>query len=154
MPRFGSYVCAAGVAGVLVIAVIWGVGTEGRSVAGLLPAPPTTPAFGETVIPVRAAGADTALRDCVVCHSVDPADASRAAPDLDGVVGAPKARSPWFNYSEALRSAGGTWSEPDLDKYLTHPPTFLPGTKKTIVGIPDADERAEIIEALKATSGS
>ena len=154
MFRVGSFVFAAVVAAALVGLVVWGGETEGRSPVGLLPAPPSTPAVGDVVIPARASGKDTALGACVVCHSVDPADASRAAPDLHGIVGAEKARSAWYNYSKALRAADGVWTEAELDRYLTHPPTFLPGTKKTIVGIADAEQRREIIEALKATSGS
>ncbi len=152
MSRLGSFVVAAGVAAVVVVAVLWGGGMEGRSLAGLLPAPPKTPAVGEVVMADRPTGTETALQECVVCHAVDPADASRAAPDLYGVVGAEKAASPWFNYSKALRAAGGVWSEDEIDKYLTRPVGFLPGTKKTIVGIADPQKRREIIDALKATS--
>jgi cytochrome c len=154
MSRIVSFVLAAGFAGVLIVVVLWGVVTEGRSLAGLHPPTPKTPQIGEIVIASRPGGDDTALRSCVVCHSVDPADAPRAAPDLYGIVGSRKAASTWYNYSKALRSAGGVWTEADLDKYLTHPPSFLPGTKKTIVGIADANARREIIEALKATSGN
>jgi cytochrome c2 len=32
---------------------------------------------------------------------------------------------------------------------LTSPSKFLPGTSKTIIGIPDAEERADIVAALK-----
>lgn len=152
MMRLGSYLAAAGVVAILVVAVLWGAASEGRSSAGLLPPPPATPAVGETVLAARPVGAETALSDCVVCHSVDPADASRAAPDLYGIVGADKASSPWFNYSKALRTAGGSWTEEQLDRYLTHPRTFLPGTKKTIVGISDAEKRRAVIEALKETA--
>ena len=152
MSRFGSFVVAAGVAAVVLVVVLWGGDMEGRSAAGLLPAPPRTLAVGEVVLADRPAGAGTALQECVVCHAVDPADASRAAPDLHGVVGAEKAASPWFNYSKALRAAGGVWTEDEIDKYLTHPVSYLPGTKKTIVGIADPEKRREIIDALKATS--
>ena len=152
MARIGSFIVAAAIAGALLLAVLWGGTTEGRSLAGLLPAAPTTPAPGEVVIAARPGGGDSALRDCVVCHSVDAADAPRGAPDLYGIVGAEKAGSPWFNYSTALRSAGGVWSEAELDEYLAHPPSFLPGTKKTIVGLADAEARRRIIDALKAAS--
>ncbi len=152
MSRIVSFVLAAGFIGVFIVVVLWGVEREGRSLAGLHPPPPETPQIGEIILASRPAGDETALRPCVVCHSVNANDASRAAPDLYGIVGASKAASPWYNYSKALRSASGVWTEADLDKYLTHPPSFLPGTKKTIVGIADADARREIIEALKATS--
>ena len=138
---------------IFVLAIIWGMQTEGRSAVGLLPDPPATPAPGEVVELEMPAGSDGALGRCVVCHNVDRAGPARAAPDLAGIVGAPKARSPWFAYSKALRTAGGTWTETELDEYLTRPAAFLPGTSKTIVGIPDPAERQRIIEALAATAG-
>lgn len=146
-----SFFTALMLATIFVLAVIWGMKTEGRSAVGLLPAPPATPAPGEVVMAAAPAGSDGALAGCVVCHNVDPAGAARAAPDLAGVVGAEKARSPWFAYSKALRTAGGTWTEAELDKYLTKPSAFLPGTSKTIVGVPDPEKRRAIIEALVAT---
>ena len=154
MWRIGSFLVALGLAAVVVLVVLWGGEREGRSLAGLLPAPPQTPAAGEFVLAERPSGDEGALRSCVVCHAVDPADASRAAPDLYGIVGADKAASRWFNYSAALRKADGVWTEDELDRYLTHPQSFLPGTKKTIVGIADAELRREIIEALKATGAN
>jgi cytochrome c len=100
-------------------------------------------------VPVGAAGA---LKPCVVCHSVEAGGPLRSAPPLHGIVGAKKARTEWFGYSPALRQAGGTWTEADLDKYLTAPSKFLPGTTKTIIGVKDAKERADIIAALKKGS--
>jgi cytochrome c len=100
-------------------------------------------------VPVGAAGA---LKPCVVCHSVEAGGPLRVAPSLNGIVGAKKARAEWYGYSPALRKAGGTWTEADLDKFLTAPSKFLPGTTKTIVGIRDAKERADIIAALKKGS--
>ena len=154
MSRTASFTVAALFAVALAVLVFAGVATEGRSLAGLPPQPPKTPGAGEVVMAAVPTGADTALKSCVVCHSVSTWDAPRAAPDLAGIVGAEKAASPWYNYSAALQSAGGAWTESDLDKYLTHPPSFLPGTKKTIIGVSDGDERREIIEALKATAGN
>jgi len=97
-------------------------------------------------------GANSALKPCVVCHSIEAGGPLRVAPSLHGIVGAKKARAEWYGYSPALRQAGGTWTEADLDKYLTAPAKFLPGTTKTIVGISDAKERADIIAALKKGS--
>ncbi len=64
-------------------------------------------------------------------------------------MGAPNARYKWYAYSDALQKAGGTWTEADLDKFLTSPSKFLPGTSKTILGFADAKQRADIIAALK-----
>jgi cytochrome c len=97
-------------------------------------------------------GANGPLKDCVVCHSIESGGALRVGPPLHGIVGARKARTDWYGYSVALEKAGGTWTEGDLDKFLEAPAKFLPGTNKTILGISDAKQRADIIAALKNAS--
>ena len=68
--------------------------------------------------------------------------------DRWGIVGAEKGRAKGYGYSLALAKAGGKWTGKDLDEYLTSPSRFLPGTSKTIVGLPNAKERAELIDYL------
>jgi cytochrome c len=86
--------------------------------------------------------------ECVVCHSIEKNGPLRSAPPLWGVVGSKKARFDWYGYSSALARAGGTWTEADLDAYLADPDAFLPGTAKTLIGIRDDDERAELVAFL------
>ena len=93
-------------------------------------------------------GWDGPAGKCVVCHSLEKGGAARVAPTLWGIVGAEKGRAKGYGYSLALAKAGGKWTERDLDEYLTSPSRFLPGTSKTIVGLPNAKERAEIIDYL------
>jgi cytochrome c len=95
------------------------------------------------------AGLDSPAAGCVVCHSIEKGGPLRVAPGLWGIVGDRKARFPWYGYSKALASAGGNWSEDDLDAYLTDPDGFLPGTSKTLIGIRDPGERAELIAYLE-----
>ena len=98
------------------------------------------------VVPI---GSDTPVSGCVVCHSVEQNGPFRVAPTLWGIVGADKARHSWYGYSAALAKADGVWSEQDLDQYLRAPDGFLPGTKKSLIGISDDHERAELIDYLK-----
>ncbi len=142
MQRISSYVGAAVVIGGLVLAT--GVLTADLGLWAR--------ASGPYRAEARPVGADGPLKTCVVCHSVEEGGPLRVAPPLHGIVGAKKARADWYGYSPALRQAGGTWSEADLDKYLTAPSKFLPGTTKTIIGIKDDKERADIIAALKKGS--
>ena len=86
--------------------------------------------------------------ECVVCHSVEKNGPLRSAPPLWGIVGAEKARFEWYGYSQALAQADGTWTETALDEYLADPDAFLPGTAKTLIGIPDEQERADVIAYL------
>lgn len=93
-------------------------------------------------------GLDGPAGQCVVCHSVEKGGPMRVAPNLWSIVGAPKAREKGYGYSTALASAGGVWTQQDLNDYLAAPDKFLPGTKKTIIGLPKPKERAELIAFL------
>ncbi|MBK8336249.1 MAG: c-type cytochrome [Sterolibacteriaceae bacterium] len=96
----------------------------------------------------KPAGWDSPAGKCVVCHSLERGGATRVAPNLWGIVGAQKGRAKGYGYSLALAKAGGVWTERDLDEYLSAPNRFLPGTSKTISGLPNAKERAELIAFL------
>ncbi len=95
----------------------------------------------------KPAGWDGPAGQCVVCHSLEKGAPWRVAPTLWGIVGAPKAGAKGYGYSQALATAGGTWTVKELDAYLANPSQFLPGTTKTI-HVMDAGERARIIEFL------
>ncbi len=138
MQRIVSYVAAI----VIIAGLGWGAWL-------LTPSRSPQAATRFEAVPV---GANGPLKPCVVCHSVEEGGPLRVAPPLAGIVGAKKARAEWYGYSPALRKAGGTWTEADLDQFLTAPSKFLPGTTKTIIGIRDPKERADIIAALKRGS--
>lgn len=144
MQQFRSYVVAVVVIAAVVAGVAWVVSAQPGAFPGLRTA-------GLYKYKAQPVGADGPLKDCVVCHSIESGGPLRVAPPLHGIVGARKARYEWYAYSDALRKAGGTWTEADLDKFLTSPSKFLPGTTKTILGYADAKKRADIIAALKKT---
>ncbi|MDG4551380.1 MAG: hypothetical protein P9F19_18175 [Candidatus Contendobacter sp.] len=95
----------------------------------------------------KPAGWDGPAGSCVVCHDLAKGASWRVAPNLWGIVGAPKASAKGYGYSLALIQAGGTWTTRDLDEYLANPNKFLPGTNKTI-SVADPEERARIIKFL------
>ena len=93
-------------------------------------------------------GQDSPAGRCVVCHSLEKNGPQRIAPNLWGIIGAPKAEKSWYNYSSALRNKGGVWTEQDLDQFLADANQFAPGTTKSIK-VKDAEERKAIIDFLK-----
>ncbi|MGZ8388040.1 MAG: c-type cytochrome [Rhodoplanes sp.] len=111
---------------------------------------PSNETFAFTADPTGRAGP---ANDCVVCHSIEKNGPLRSAPSLWGIVGAPKARADWFSYSLALRKKGGVWSEVELDRYLTKPSGFIPGTSKTLPPIEDTTRRQNLISYLKTLQG-
>jgi cytochrome c len=87
--------------------------------------------------------------NCGKCHSAADADSTPEGPSLKGVYGRPKASLGDFDYSDALRAKGGTWTEADLDAYLASPRAFAPGTSMRTV-VADPATRKAIIAYLKA----
>ncbi|MDB5417315.1 MAG: cytochrome c family protein [Phenylobacterium sp.] len=81
---------------------------------------------------------------CKMCHQ---AASTSLAPALTGVAGAKIAARPDFTYSPALKAKEGTWTDANLDAFLTAPMTFAPGTRMP-VSVPADDARAAIIAYL------
>ncbi len=84
---------------------------------------------------------------CHMCHSNKPGE-NKIGPSLAGVVGRPSASVPGFNYSPAMQSAHKTWTEAELNTYLTNPKGVVPGTKMTFAGLPSETDRANVIAYL------
>jgi cytochrome c len=109
---------------------------------------PSSALASEYRYPERPWGLDGPAGRCVVCHSLEKGGPFRVAPNLWGIVGAEKARyRDSFNYSQALRDKGGTWTEEELDEFLADAGHFARGSIKSI-RVADADQRREIIDYL------
>lgn len=149
MRQLMLFFVAVGVIALFVAGIVWGVESEQPRDSGSIVKLTYGPEREQFAFKAPVKGLDGPLGRCVVCHNIEKNGAPRVAPDLWGIVGAHKARAEWFAYSHALKQAKGSWTEKDLDEYLTKPSKFLPGTAKTLVGIPDKKERADIIAELK-----
>lgn len=92
---------------------------------------------------------------CSACHVVGETSGDRDGPNLWGVVGHPVAsRSPRFAYTSALKRVGGTWTIERLDRWLTNPRAFAPGTAMTFPGLSDPVDRADVIAFLRGNGPS
>jgi cytochrome c len=89
---------------------------------------------------------------CSACHTITPGGPNMTGPNLQGVVGRKAGSAPNFNYSDAVKNAGFTWDPDHLDKWITAPATFLPGTKMTFVGMKDPKDRTDVIAYLMVNS--
>jgi cytochrome c len=53
-----------------------------------------------------------------------------------------------------MKSAGITWDEQTLDRFITNPEDVVPNNNmKPFKGVPDAAVRKKIIEAMKSEAG-
>jgi len=87
---------------------------------------------------------------CRVCHQIGETAKNSVGPILNGVVGRPAASLESFpRYSQAMKDSKLTWDEATLDQYLASPRTVVPGTAMSFVGLPNGDDRADLIAWLK-----
>jgi cytochrome c2 len=97
---------------------------------------------------------ERAYLKCYSCHSVTSGE-TLEGPDLAGIVGAPIAARPGFDYSPAFirfAKANPVWTEELLDRFIADPEAVVPGTSMAFAGVGDPAERAAIIAYLEKTS--
>lgn len=95
--------------------------------------------------PALAADGAQLFAQCKVCHA---AASTPMGPTLKGVAGAKIAGRTDFNYSPALKGKGGTWTDANLNAFLSGPGKFAPGAKMPI-SVPSAENRAALVAYLK-----
>jgi cytochrome c len=84
-------------------------------------------------------------QDCTICHSLDK---NEIGPKHRDVFGSKAGSVPDYDYSAALKASNVVWNETTLDKWLTDPQAFVPGTKMTF-SVDDSKDRADVIAFLK-----
>lgn len=100
--------------------------------------------------PSEDTGSGEALYEaCAACH-VAHGDTPSVGPSLKGIHGRRIASLPGYEYSEALRRLGGTWTRQRLDAFLKDPAGFAPGTTMMFGGIADPRGRTSLVDYLVA----
>jgi cytochrome c len=91
---------------------------------------------------------------CKACHDFTKGGPNKVGPNLYDIVGNKQAHLDNFSYSDAVKKLGGEWSYENLDKFLTKPKDYAPGTKMTFPGLPKPEDRAAVIAYLRTLSDS
>lgn len=84
---------------------------------------------------------------CMSCHVVQEGQ-NRVGPSLYGIVGRDAGSVDGFRYSDANANSGITWTEETMFAYLEQPQRFIPGTIMAFPGLPNPQERADVIAYL------
>jgi len=101
---------------------------------------PGDPVHGQTVFNKR----------CTGCHALD---ADREGPRLSGVYGRTAGSVAGFTYSKGLKNSGMTWTDANLEKWLSDPDMMIPDNNMSF-SVPRAEERRDLIAFLKQQSGA
>jgi cytochrome c len=81
------------------------------------------------------AAGETQFRKCAPCHSIGPDAENKVGPELNGLNGRTAGTVANFNYSDANKNSGITWSEAKFKDYIKDPRGVVPGTKMIFAGI-------------------
>lgn len=96
-------------------------------------------------------GAVVFLR-CAACHNADKGSGDGLGPNLFGVVGRKAASEKGFDYSQALKKSGITWTNDKLKLWVAHPARLVPGTQMSFAGLSnpsDVDDVVAYLDTLK-----
>lgn len=94
-----------------------------------------------------AAGAEV-FKKCASCHTINSGGAAGIGPNLYAVLGKPHGAQAGFAYSDALKGVAGNWDFEAMNKWLTSPRKYAPGTKMSFAGLSNPQERANVIAYL------
>jgi cytochrome c len=90
------------------------------------------------------AAGETSFRKCAPCHSIGPDAANKVGPELNGLDGRKAGTVDGFNYSDANKGSGITWSEAMFKEYIKDPRAKVPGTKMVFAGIKSEKELGDL----------
>lgn len=128
------------------------------SACGSKPAEEASSTADATATEANTTGTEVASADarpaawaqCAACHTIAKDAPHGLGPNLWGVAGTKSGEIKGYEFSPAMKSAGLTWDEATLDKYLENPRAMVPGTKMSFAGIADAAKRKELVTWLVA----
>jgi len=84
-------------------------------------------------------------QQCAGCHELQK---NSVGPHHCGLIGRAAGSVPDYDYSEAMKASGITWTPEKLDEFLTSPIAYVNGTKMGFAGFADAKDRADVISYL------
>ena len=95
-----------------------------------------------------AAAGEKVFAVCKACHQVGDTAKNAVGPVLNGLFGRKAGSVEGYNYSEANKKSGITWSEEEFTKYIQDPKAVVPGTKMAFAGVKDPGKIKDLIAYL------
>ena len=95
-----------------------------------------------------AAAGEKVFAVCKACHQVGDTAKNAVGPLLNGLFGRKAGSVEGYNYSDANKKSGITWTEEEFTKYIQDPKGVVPGTKMAFAGIKDPQKIKDLIAYL------
>jgi cytochrome c len=103
-------------------------------------------------LPVWAAdaklGADSFDANCADCHSIAKPLKNKKGPGLVGLINRKAGSIAGYDYSDAMKATDFNWTQEKLDAYIKNPKQLVPNDKMKFKGLPDENERKDLIAFL------
>jgi cytochrome c len=97
-------------------------------------------AANSVVLAQDVAAGKSSFNKCMACHAIGEGAKNKVGPELNGLDGRKAGTAPDYNYSEANKNSGITWSETVFKEYIKDPKAKIPGTKMVFAGIKNEKE--------------
>ncbi len=94
---------------------------------------------------------------CKECHQIGEGASDRIGPHLNGLFGRRAAAHDGFAYSKSMTRAGVDgliWTATTLEAYIENPRTLVSKTRMSYRGMPDPQDRANLLAFLRRHSDS
>jgi cytochrome c len=88
---------------------------------------------------------EAVFKKCMACHTIAQGGANGIGPNLWAALGKSHGHVAGFAYSDALKGVAGNWDWEGMDKWLSNPKKYAPGTKMTFAGLGNPEERANLL---------
>jgi cytochrome c len=130
----------------------YAIAVQGPASGPSTAAPPPEEPIEKLLASADVTRGENVAKQCQACHTFDKGGPNRTGPNLWGVVGRARGSEAGFNYSAAMKAKGGSWTYDELNKFLTGPRNYIPGTAMTFAGLARPAQRADVIAYLNSLS--
>lgn len=95
------------------------------------------------------------FRKCAICHALESGARQRSGPHFENLFNRAVGSVAGYKYSDALKSAGFSWTDETLFELFNRgPDKMLPGTKMPVQKIKDAQGLRHLIDYIKELTGA
>jgi cytochrome c len=121
---------------------------------GAAPLPPEpSPNWPAALATADVAAGQRLSGQCAACHDLSATATNQIGPPLFGILNRPRASQPGFVYSEPMQSQHDPWTPQRLFTFIRDPQLYVPGSRMSLGGIADAQDRINLIAYLRSLKG-